>query len=113
MSRIVVFALSVVVATLSPAAAQQLTADEFRAELVGRKLETKTMGLPARLVFAADNTVTIQAPVGASEGTWSIQGEQICMTIVSGPQPGTRCGGFERAGNGRYANGQGQIFTVR
>ncbi len=106
-------AISAVAVTLIPADAQQISADEFLSELVDRKLETKTMGLPARLVFASDNTVSIQAPVGASEGTWSIQGGQICMTITSGPQPGTRCGGFERLGDGRYANGQGQVFTVR
>ncbi len=115
MSRILLFvlAISVFAVTLIPAVAQQLTAEEFQAELVGRKLETKNLGLTARLVFLPDRTVSMQAPVGASQGTWEIQGKQVCMTMTSGPQPGTRCGGFERLGKGRYANGQGQVFTVR
>ncbi|MEL6750971.1 MAG: hypothetical protein AAFO70_02710 [Pseudomonadota bacterium] len=115
MTRFLTLTLAFIVMTIAmwPAHSQMLNAEQFQAELVGKKLETKRMGLRARLVFSPDGRVALNAPVGAAEGTWTMAGKRLCVKMKSGPRQGERCGTLTKLADGRYMNSQGRVFTAR
>ena len=105
-----------VAATLpaAPAAAKAMNRAEIGKAMIGRTITVRRFGLPIRMVYRSNGTVTAKAPLGTLKGTWRYRGaNRVCTTFPSGPAKGTDCVSFTDLGNGRYRSSAGVTFRVR
>jgi hypothetical protein len=106
---------AVLLATLaatSVAAAETMTADEFRREMVGVPL----CGTPEYGPMAGKMLCTVHLPDGTAvvagqgmlvRGTWEAEGGRICRRNANDPLERRRCIEYEKTGQDRYRNSDG------
>jgi len=94
------------------AAAEPMTVDEFRRELVGVPL----CGTPDSGPFAGKMLCTVHLPDGTAvvagqgllvRGTWEAEGGRICRRNAHDPLERQRCIDYEKVGQDRYRNSDG------
>ena len=90
-----------------------LTKERISSEIIGKTLDAKRLGLPVRILYKRDQSVTMKFAIMSGAGTWSYSHNGICMLLTSGPRKGKTCVTFEHLGDNRYRNSEGIIFTVR
>jgi hypothetical protein len=100
-----------------PAAAQTMTIDEFRRELVGVPL----CGTPDSGQFAGKQLCTVHLPDGTAilagagivvYGVWEASGGQICRRNAHDTPDKRRCVTYERAGRANFKNSDGVGFCL-
>src|SRR5262245_15408270 len=109
------------VATLlagAQAAAQPMTVDEFRRELVGLPL----CGTPTLGPFAGKALCTVHLPDGTAilagsgipvvRGLWEADAGRICRRNAHDALERRRCVEYERIGSGRFRNSDGVEFCI-
>ena len=89
-----------------------MSVERIRAELIGRTLEMRRMGMTMALTFAEDGTTRAESPVFSVDGTWTLEGNALCVTSDSGPMKGERCSRYRALGDTRYENEQGRTLTL-
>jgi len=103
---------AVILAAGSAAAAEAMTVDEFRRELVGVPL----CGTPDYGPFAGKMLCTVHLPDGTAivagqgmlvRGTWSVEGGRICRRNAHDPLERQRCIDYEKTGQDHYRNSDG------
>ena len=101
----------------SAAAAETLTVDEFRRELVGLPL----CGTPSIGPLAGKALCTVHLPDGTAilagaglivRGVWEADGGHICRRNARDPVERRRCVDYERVGQDRYRNSDGVEFCI-
>lgn len=92
---------------IAPALAGAMTGEQIAQQIVGKELEAKRNGMKVRLRYRIDGSVTMQALIFSGEGTWALNGDELCMTLTRGPRQGVTCHSFEDLGNDRYRNSEG------
>ena len=94
------------------AAAEPMTADEFRHDLVGVPL----CGTPDYGPFAGKMLCTVHLPDGTAvvagqgmlvRGTWEVEAGRICRRNAQDPLDRRRCIDYEKTGQDRYRNSDG------
>ena len=95
------------------ASAATLTKEQISKEIIGKTLNAKRMGLPVRILYKTDRTVTMKFAIMSGSGTWSYNIDGICMIIEKGPRRGKNCVSFEHLGGNKYRNSEGINFTVQ
>ena len=99
------------------AAAETLTMDEFRRELVGLPL----CGTPATGPLAGKPLCTVHLPDGTAvlagsgllvRGIWEVDGGRICRRNAHDAADKRRCVDYERAGTNRFRNSDGVEFCI-
>lgn len=106
---------SVLALSVCPAialSATTLNQDQIAQEIIGKTLNAKRMGLAVRIVYKADGTVAVVFPLISGSGTWSFDGDAICMNLDSGPRRGKTCVTFEKLDGNKFRNSEGVILTV-
>ncbi len=109
----------IALAMLSPhkAAAQTMTIDEFRRELVGVPL----CGTPDSGQFAGKQLCTVHLPDGTAilagagivvYGVWEASGGQICRRNAHDTPDKRRCVTYERSGRANFKNSDGVGFCL-
>jgi hypothetical protein len=100
-----------------PAAADNLTVDEFRRELVGVPL----CGTPSVGPLAGKALCTVHLPDGTAilsgsgilvRGVWDVEGGKICRRNAHDAPDRRRCVEYERVGPDRYRNSDGVEFCI-
>jgi hypothetical protein len=100
-----------------PGAAQTLTVDEFRRELVGLPL----CGTPTIGPFAGKMLCTVHLPDGTAilagsgvlvRGLWEPEGGRICRRNAHDALDRKRCVDYERAGTNKFRNSDGVEFCI-
>jgi hypothetical protein len=93
-------------------AAEPMTVDEFRRELVGVPL----CGMPDYGPFAGKMLCTVHLPDGTAivaghgmlvRGTWETEAGRICRRNANDPLERRRCIEYEKTGQDRYRNSDG------
>lgn len=112
-SRLLSFAiLLAALAGTNVAAAETMTADEFRREMVGVPL----CGTPEYGPMAGKMLCTVHLPDGTAvvagqgmlvRGTWEAEGGRICRRNANDPLERRRCIEYEKTGQDRYRNSDG------
>jgi hypothetical protein len=111
-ARLSVIACTFLIGTAMPAAAEPISADEFRRELVGVPL----CGTPDYGPFAGKMLCTVHLPDGSAvvagqgilvRGTWETDGGRICRRNANDPLERRRCIEYEKVGQDRYRNSDG------
>ena len=112
-SRLLSFAVPLAaLAGTSVAAAETMTADEFRREMVGVPL----CGTPEYGPMAGKMLCTVHLPDGTAvvagqgmlvRGTWEAEGGRICRRNANDPLERRRCIEYEKTGQDRYRNSDG------
>ncbi|HEY9040122.1 MAG TPA: hypothetical protein VIN05_14410 [Roseovarius sp.] len=92
-------------------AEQALSADEISREIVGHEFQGRKGIMSVNLRYARDGTMTLKTPIGQGAGSWMISGNQLCVTLTSGPRKGQECLTFTRQPNGRYLGSNGIRLT--
>jgi hypothetical protein len=99
------------------AAAETMTAEEFKHELVGLPL----CGTPATGPLAGKALCTVHFPDGTAvlagsgilvRGLWEVDGGRICRRNAHDPVERRRCVDYERVGPDRYSNSDGVEFCI-
>ena len=105
------------VGAAAPAAAETLTVDEFRRELVGLPL----CGTPTAGPLAGKALCTVHLPDGTAilagsgllvRGIWEAEGGHICRRNAHEPVERQRCVDYERNGPSRFRNSDGVEFCI-
>ena len=115
------FLVSLVLAVLSgsivPAAAQAMTVDEFRRELIGVPL----CGTPESGPLAGKALCTVHLPDGTAilagaglvvYGLWEADGGKICRRNAHDPADKRRCVTYERVDRSHFRNSDGVGFCL-
>ncbi len=89
-----------------------LTKDQIASQIIDKTLNAKRMGLSVKILYKSDGTVTMKFPLLSGAGTWSWDGDGICMMLTSGPRQGKTCVTFEHLGDNRYRNSEGIEFSI-
>ncbi len=111
--RGLVFSLALLVAYPAiSAVAAPLTKDQISQEIIGKPLDAKRMGMPVRILYKKDGTVTMKFAILSGGGTWAYSSNGICMNLTSGPRRGETCVTFEHLKGNIYRNSEGINFTV-
>lgn len=92
-------------------AQQQLSAEEISSEIIGQRFQGKKGIMSVTLHYAKNGSMTIETPVGAGKGTWEMAGDQLCVTVMSGPRKGSECLSFSRRKNGGFDGSNGIRLT--
>jgi hypothetical protein len=104
--------LAIFIGAASAAAAEPMTADEFRHDLVGVPL----CGTPDYGPFAGKMLCTVHLPDGTAvvagqgmlvRGTWGVEAGRICRRNAQDPLDRRRCIDYEKTGQDRYRNSDG------
>jgi hypothetical protein len=110
-------AIALAFATPSLAAAQNLTVDEFRRELVGVPL----CGTPSTGPFAGKTLCTVHLADGTAilagsgtliRGIWEAADGRICRRNAQDPVDRRRCVDYERISKDHYRNSDGVEFCL-
>lgn len=116
------FARSIPIALLalcgaSLAAAEPMSVEEFRSELVGAPL----CGAPDSGPYAGKMLCTVHLPDGTAvmagqglvvRGTWEVDGTKICRKNAQDPLERRRCIEYEKVGQDRYRNSDGVNLCI-
>ena len=89
-----------------------LTKERISSEIIGNTLDARRLGLPVRILYKRDQSVTMKFAIMSGAGTWSYSDNGICMLLTSGPRKGKTCVTFEHLGGNKYRNSEGIVFTV-
>jgi hypothetical protein len=119
MTRLVlaVIVAAAVIAIVRPAAAEKLTVDEFRRELVGVPL----CGTPASGPLAGKALCTVHLPDGTAivagagivvRGLWEAASGRICRRNAHAEVDQQRCVDYERVAPDRFRNSDGVEFCL-
>ena len=109
---LIVLLTASVVGSLGAPAAQWMTPDEFRNELVGVPL----CGSPPSGPLAGKALCTVHLPDGTAvlagagmvaRGLWEVEAGRICRRNLNDPPERRRCVDYERTGYERYRNSDG------
>jgi len=109
--------VAALVASVVPAAAQSMTVDEFRRELVGVPL----CGTPESGQFAGKMLCTVHLPDGTAilagaglvvYGRWEASGGQICRRSAHDTPDKNRCVTYERVDRSHFRNSDGVGFCL-
>lgn len=84
----------------TPARSQTLGGDELRSLLSGATLSASRMGMRMRMTLQADGTVSASMGVMQGSGTWSIEGDTLCLDMPRRPASVARCQTYERTAEG-------------
>src|SRR5215475_8102026 len=112
-----VLVIAALAAAAPPAAAQSLTIDEFRRELVGVPL----CGTPDSGQFAGKALCTVHLPDGTAilagaglvvYGLWEADGGKICRRNAQDPPDKKRCVTYERVDRSHFRNSDGVGFCL-
>jgi hypothetical protein len=84
-----------------------LSANEIQTQIIGHSFQGKKGIMSVSLEYAMDGTVTMRSLIGPGKGSWALSGDQLCVTLLSGPRKGKECLPFIRkpAGSFRGSNG--------
>ena len=117
MRRVLIASLALGGASLAapPAAeAGAMSRAQIAKAMIGRTITLRRFGLPVRMLYRGDGTVTARAALGTVNGTWRYgDGDKVCTTFPSGPAKGTDCVTFSDLGDGRFRSSAGVTFKVR
>jgi hypothetical protein len=111
------FLVAAALAAPSAAAAQSLTVDEFRRELVGVPL----CGTPSSGPFAGKTLCTVHLADGTAilagsgtliRGIWEAADGRICRRNAHDPVDRRRCVDYERVSKDHYRNSDGVEFCL-
>lgn len=102
----------------APAFAEEMTAREIQAELVGRMISWWEADgwFTGDLMLGADGEarISVDAPTVASDvGRWSLDGNRICTTWRSLREGTAKCYAVERTTAGRFRTSGGNVFELR
>ena len=109
--------LSALIASVAPAAAQAMTVDECRRELVGVPL----CGTPESGPLAGKSLCTVHLPDGTAilagaglvvYGLWEADGGKICRRNAQDPIDKRRCVTYERVDRSHFRNSDGVAFCL-
>ena len=109
--------LAALTASVAPAAAQAMSVDEFRRELVGVPL----CGTPETGPLAGKALCTVHLPDGTAilagaglvvHGLWEADAGKICRRNQHDPADKRRCVTYERVDRGQYRNSDGVGFCL-
>jgi hypothetical protein len=109
--------LPALIASVVPAAAQAMTVDEFRRELVGVPL----CGTPESGPLAGKSLCTVHLPDGTAilagaglvvYGLWEAEGGKICRRNAHDPIDKRRCVTYERVDRSHFRNSDGVGFCL-
>ena len=112
LARLSLAALVCVVLLPRGSAAEPISADEFRRELVGVPL----CGAPDNGPYAGKMLCTVHLPDGTAvvagqgmlvRGSWEADGDKICRRNANDPLERRRCIEYEKVGQDRYRNTDG------
>lgn len=104
-------------AVILPAAAETLTVDEFRRELVGLPL----CGTPTTGPLAGKSLCTVHLPDGTAilagsgllvRGVWDIEDGHVCRRNAHEPPERRRCVDYGRTDADHYRNSDGVEFCI-
>jgi hypothetical protein len=101
----------------TPPAAEPMSADEFRRELVNVPLcgTPKTGPLAGKAmctIHFADGTATLAGDGIVARIVWDTDGRAICRRDISEPADARLCVTYERLSNGHYRNSDGVDFCL-
>jgi hypothetical protein len=111
------FVIAALAASTLPVAAQNMTVDEFRRELVGVPL----CGTPEAGQFAGKMLCTVHLPDGTAilagaglvvYGRWEASGEHICRRSAHDTPDKNRCVTYERVDRSHFRNSDGVGFCL-
>lgn len=109
--------LAALTASIVPAGAQAMTADEFRRELVGVPL----CGTPESGPLAGKSLCTVHLPDGTAilagaglvvYGLWEVENGKICRRAAHDSVDKRRCVTYERVDRSHYRNSEGVGFCL-
>jgi hypothetical protein len=104
--------VAILIGAAHGAAAEPMTADEFRHDLVGVPL----CGTPDYGPFAGKMLCTVHLPDGTAvvagqgmlvRGTWEVEAGRVCRRNAQDPLERRRCIEYEKTGQDRYRNSDG------
>ncbi len=111
--KIMLLAFSVLTASIGQSQAQQLlTADQISTQIIGHRFQGRKGIMSVTVHYAQDGSMSMQTPLGAGEGGWTVSGNQLCVTLISGPRKGAECLTFIRLPDGRYQGSNGVRLTL-
>ncbi len=110
---LVLYATLVAVVSTMAGPTTTLTKEQISGEIIGKTLDAKRMGLSVTISYKNDGSLTMKFPIMSGSGTWSYNGNGICMLLTNGPRKGRTCVTFEHLGGNKYRNSEGIYFTVR
>ncbi len=93
-------------------AQQLLTGDQIETQIVGHRFQGRKGIMSVTLDYARDGSMTMQSPIGTGEGHWALSGDQLCVTLTSGPRKGHECLTFTHQSDGRYLGSNGIRLTL-
>jgi hypothetical protein len=108
---------SAALATAGAALCEPLSADDFKAQLVGVPL----CGIPSTGPVAGKWLCTVHLPDGTAiaagsgllvRGVWEVEDGKICRRSPDDPMGRRRCVEYEKLGDGRYKNSDGVEFCL-
>jgi len=94
-------------------AGETMTKDQISSQIIGTPLATSRKGMPVRLTYNQDGSVTMKALIMSATGTWRYAENGLCMTMTKGPRKGETCVTFVDLGNGEYLNSEGMTLTAK
>ena len=109
--------VAVLIGALPGAAAEPMTAEEFRHDLVGVPL----CGTPDNGPLAGKMLCTVHLPDGTAvvagqgmlvRGTWELEDGRICRRNADDPLERRRCIDYEKTGQDRYRNSDGVELCI-
>lgn len=83
-------AVATVIALSLPAApvlAGVLDADGISAQIIGKELVARRMGMKVHLRYDLDGTATTRSPFFSGTGSWRRDGNRLCVTVAGTPGP--------------------------
>jgi hypothetical protein len=115
-ARLALFALSIL-ALPRLAAAEPITADDFRRDLTGVPLcgtpdTGKMAGKALCTVYLPDGTAILAGGGLLVRGLWEVEAGRICRRNASDAVEQRRCVDYERTAPDRYKNSDGVEFCV-
>jgi hypothetical protein len=98
--------------SVTAAAAQPLSADDFRRDLVGMPLcgtpdAGALKGKTMCTVHWPDGTVVVAGSGILARGLWEIEGNRVCRRNAADPASEPHCVDYEKIGPDRYRNSDG------
>jgi hypothetical protein len=105
---ITVLAFATLIAFGAEAKAEKiLSANEIKTQIVGHSFQGKKGIMSVSLDYAMDGTVTMRSLIGSGKGSWILSGDQLCVTLLSGPRKGKECLTFTRKPDGSFRGSNG------
>ncbi|MEL6947361.1 MAG: hypothetical protein AAFO73_06970 [Pseudomonadota bacterium] len=90
-----------------------MTANQFKAKVVGKTLVAKRFGRAIQIVYSSNGTVKMNTPLGPASGNWVFRSGKLCTNITQGPRTGNRCGALVDLGGGRFRGDRGTMQIAR